>query len=381
MKKLLAILLCLMLCFSLAACGGDTEYYPDDDSNYDYASDENTDYGEDNSSEDEQIISGTFTDATPFVDGRAVVKTSSGLYMIDKKGKILLKYDDNIEKYNYNSLCKNGLFICEKGSEYGFCDSKGKFTSFDEFDIEFISYVSIHNDYIVATQKLSTYDKTVNKIGILDTKLKWVVEPSEDLYNTLESIKSSLNNSLVSSLWDSKNQVDNYVYLTKNKSIDLSTGKISETEKDKNVPNSKNSPLENNNNIHSCIRGKAIAEFSNDSVKFFSIIDLNYNLLFDPIEAHRGLNPFEIAWDGEYIAVISNKHSPCCYTYDTTGKLLGEWKWDDYVSSDSNIYGESISISDGVVRLEIAGSGYKEFYYYDKNFEEMFPMQGVLYDD
>lgn len=176
-----------------------------------------------------------------YSEGLALVRLDGNrdtTYCINKQGEIIFTLDGF-----YSGTFLNGLAFVKNG--YGdilICDTTGNLTNCEDLGItSFVAYSSYYGyywfgDYIVVQISSSTYTGPIEKIGIMNSKLEYVVQPSESLY---EVFQKYINSGFVYENYLIKASGTNWV----NSSIlDLSTG--TEVQDVQTIINSISSPYE-----------------------------------------------------------------------------------------------------------------------------------------
>lgn len=172
-KKLLAIILVLMtILASLCGCGSSKQIIE-------------TQNGEKIVIEGTgKKINGEIIAASVFSEGLAFVELSKEkgkTYCIDKKGNIIFDLDIDLSVNGdiYATFINGIAYVNE-----GFCDTTGKVTKPADVGATTFNYcATLKGGYIIAEVITSDYSNTNKKLGVLNTKFEWTVEPSEKLYN------------------------------------------------------------------------------------------------------------------------------------------------------------------------------------------------------
>lgn len=291
-------------------------------------------------------VSSKITDATLFSEDCALViyeDEKDTVICIDKKGTEQFRF--NKPEYlisSYGSIedikCINGLFVLND-SIY---DKKGTVTSAQSLGITTFYSQALESGYILA----SVINNDDRKLGILNSKLEWVVEPNSELYWRLADHNGDLAFSSAIDLTDYTYQ--NYLYFYDLKLyLNLTNGEIT-SEAPFSMPsfawvlfvdcgvikyqdNSGNTLLqmENNNYDESDIltgfdNGKSLISMRKGDKWYFTLIDESGKQQFSPVEMEK----FEPSF--EEINGITYS-SDCEYEY-TNGTILLKY---DYGSKGS----------------------------------------------
>lgn len=322
--------------------------------------------GGDGESSGKQKISGTFDFSAGYSEGKAFVSLDGDAYCIDKKGYVLFK--TNADFYD-NSLFENGMALLSVDGDYAICDEKGKITRPEDVGATKFHECFFEEGYIIAEVNEYTYSSTVNKMGIMNTKFEWVVEPSEELYNEMRYESKLCYNDMIFygiTSYSDKNYVD------------LKTGKIVKVEElSLQIPSSMwewdsgsgkyvekitrktvlGLPYDNIYSTTDFINGKSAVEFYNyDANKhYFTLVDESGKLLFEPKEFEG-----DLMFDGNNIMCSNNIKMA---VYDLQGNLLCQKEYDSY---------NTWKVSDGVI-MRINSAGFSlECSFYDMNLEPLF---------
>lgn len=391
MKKFLAVFLALILTLSLCACGGGRT--DDSDSGKDGSISDDQKLSSSNDKTvlkprkklDEQISSGTC-----FSEGFALVKTKSDkIYCIDEKGEIVFEADSTLlpTSFGYrNEYFINGL-ICFPSAIY---DTKGNLTIPEDLGVDVFHSAPMPAGYILAGKLTESYSSTKYEIGILDLDLKWVVKPTEDIFEDLEEPYDRMENNL--SISTHNKYFDHYLYFNSlEKIIDLKSGEVVDIEDfDKELPSAawyysssgfRNpvtkdkeidlSDYDNLSGVGNFVNGKAPITFYNYDTEsaYFTFIDEKGKFLFEPIKfvgsdlRIEAPASFFCKFDGDYLLIHSySGHNAWCY--DTSGNLKGSFACDT---------GGSFEICEGIIRVFYPSAyGNDETKYYSADFSPLF---------
>lgn len=404
MKKIISLIL-IIACIALTACGNETEdtnssyvNSQEEVSNYSSNEIETSDVSDSNShediSEDEgEKIEGEIIAASDFSEGLAFVELSNDkgrTYCIDKKGNIVFRLDIKLSAMGYiYATFINGLAYVN----VGLCDKTGKVTRPEDVGATNFIYVStLRAGYILAEVIESDYSSTTKKLGVLNTKFEWTVEPTENLYNEFSNKYGSLAISTASITSDYT--VGDLFYCSDlNKILNLKTGEvINDKEKIGEIDSSlwvlganftqytgyylpgegsdlsedrlvldltKNGVVCSATNF---VDGKAAIVYHNASANkyYVTMIDDQGKHLFEPVETKYK----SVENDGKYILVTEDR---CAEAFDDSGEKLGKIDFSTDLNKSYSFY-----FNDGIVLLR-AGSGYNyTCYYYNVDFTPLF---------
>ncbi len=392
MRKILAIILILItILATFCSCGGNKQVIV-------------TQNGEEVVIESTgKKIDGEIIAASNFSEGLAFVELSKEkgkTYCIDKKGNIVfeLGIDLSINGDIYATFINGLAYVNE-----GFCDTTGKVIKPADVGATNFYYVStLRAGYILAEVVTSDYSDTNKKLGVLNTKFEWTVEPSENLYNEFadeygySQIDSALNT-------PDYTVGDLYYNDSLEKALNLKTGEVIKDKEKLGTPNSslwvlgsdyiqytgyylpgESSYLSDDRLIldltkngvvcsaTSFVNGKAAIVYHNANANkyYVTMIDEAGKHLFEPVETKYS----SVETDGKYILVSDTKIGSGDYAevFNDKGEKTGEID----VSADSSM-SYHFYINDGVILVR-AGiinmmSGYKgKAYYLDASGKNLF---------
>jgi len=381
-KKLLVCLIGITLLFSSYSCTAEKTYNKSKDEK------EQTTQNSASSHKDiptniKNKIQGEIEFGTDFTNGLAFVKlkNNSKNYCIDKQGNIVFELDgiifgnhdsgsrfmaDTTGFYNDITLISDPF-----GIEYiTVCDKNGKLTSAEQLGVSYFienNFVkgAFRDGYIIAV--VEGEKSKDDKVGILNSKLEWVIQPTSDIITNL-GLESGPNNSTF--------VYCDYVLYGVGGSLDIKSGKFSSegyrtkgkealaldpnywTATNEGYVDEKGKVVINVNKytdfmIHGSpkvkmdgakfINGKApIAFCTINGWQQFSLIDTKGELLFNPVDFGESID--YIQTDGEYVFVIGSKKftNKTAKVYDLKGNYICTF---DSFSSDSNLQNGVIRVS------------------------------------
>lgn len=348
-------------------------------------------------------IDGEILSASLFSEGLAFVELSEEkgkTYCIDKKGNIVFELDIDLSIYGViNATFINGLAYVKEG----FCDTTGKVTRPADVGATKFYYVpTLSVGYILAEVVTSDYSNTNKKLGVLNTKFEWTVEPSENLYNEFadEYGYSQINSALNTPDYAVG---DLYYNDSLGKALNLKTGEVIKDKEKLGTPNSslwvlgsdniqytgyylpgESSYLSNDRLIldltkngkvcsaTSFVNGKAAIVYHNANANkyYVTMIDEAGKHLFEPVETKYS----SVETDGKYILVSDTKMGSGDHAevFNDKGEKTGEI---DVSADTSKSY--HLHLGDGVILVR-AGiinmmSGYNgKAYYLDINCKDLF---------
>ncbi len=332
-------------------------------------------------------IKGEIYNASAFSNGLAFVELSEEqgkTYCIDKKGNIIFELDIDLSVAGrIDSKFINGLAYINEG----ICDTSGEITKPEDVGAtSFIFAPAISAGYIFAEVVKSDYSNTVKKLGILNTKFEWTVEPSEKLYN---EFTDEYGNNKITNAYLYYTVGDYFYDIGLNKALNLKTGEVVNG-KPKEMPKSSQwvlvhsvskytgycisgetsdivLDLTTNGEVYSAspfVNGKAAIVYRNTSANkyYVTMIDETGKHLFEPVETKY----FNVQTDGKYILVSDDGNGTADYaeTFNDKGEKLGEID----VSEDTK-FTYKFTLNDGVVLVQ---GGTKKAYYLDINCNNLF---------
>ena len=351
---------------------------------------------QDNESQEDIVVSnknkiqGEIELGTDFTNGLAFVKVKGNdkNYCIDKSGNILFELDSVVFKIEKDSVSPksaattgfyNDIALITDLYQMNYvavCDKNGKLTTAEQLGVSYFLEDAIKDGYILAVvegEKIRT-----DKIGVLNSKLEWIVEPS------LEISKSIGMNSMAS---HATRFYYNFVLYGIDGSFNVTNGKLSADSfrtKGKEILatsvefwSPSESGYQNRNGdvvidiygnpnltMHGgvsvkidgakFVNGKAPIVFSdNTDWTRFSLVDIEGDLLFEPVSF--GENIDYIQTDGDNILVVGEQtnHGTTARMYDLQGELVGEL--DPAViliNSGCNLQNGVVRISYGVISTD-----------------------------
>ncbi len=392
MRKILAIILILItILATFCSCGGNKQVIV-------------TQNGEEIVIESTgKKIDGEIIAASNFSEGLAFVELSKEkgkTYCIDKKGNIVfeLGIDLSINGDIYATFINGLAYINE-----GFCDTTGKVIKPADVGATNFYYVStLRAGYILAEVVTSDYSDTNKKLGVLNTKFEWVVEPSENLYN---EFADEYGYSQIGSALNTPDYTvgDLYYNDSLEKALNLKTGEVMKDKEKLGTANSSSWVLGSNSiqytgyylpgessylsddrlildltkngavcSATSFVNGKAAIVYHNANANkyYVTMIDEAGRHLFEPKETKYS----SVETDGKYMLVSDTKMGSGDHAevFNDKGEKTGEI---DVSADTSKSY--HLHLGDGVILVR-AGiinmmSGYNgKAYYLDINCKDLF---------
>lgn len=393
MKKLLCLLLFAVIILAITACGEEGLL---------------VDNGNDISQETEikhtgKKISGEIVAASTFSEGLAFVETSEEpdkTYCIDKNGNIVFELDIDLSvNGDISTNFVNGLAYVNDG----FCDITGKLTKPADVGATSFYYIStLKAGYILAEVVTSDYSATNKKLGVLNTKFEWSVDPSEKLYNEFADENGY---SQISTALNTSDFADGDIYYNVDlgKSLNLKTGEVIKGMGDLKSLKSSSWVLAANSTQYTgyylpdsdtdfsaeglmldltkkgivCsatdfINGRAAIIYHNkDANKYYvTMINEDGNHLFEPVETKYN----NVQTDGKYILVSDTQMGTADYAeiFNDKGEKTGEKD----VSSDTSL-SYHFYLKDGIILVQAGKismmSGYSgKAFYLDANCNDLF---------
>lgn len=183
-------------------------------------------------------IDGEIIAASSFSEGLAFVELSGEkgkTYCINKKGEIVFKLDIDLSvNGNIYATFTNGLAYVNEG----FCDTTGKVTKPADVGATSFGYAAtLSEGYVLAEVVTSDYSNTNKKLGVLNTKFEWTVEPSENLYNEFANEYGS--STIETSRFTEDYTVGDWYYnVGLQKALNLKTGEVTKEKEKIGIPNS-----------------------------------------------------------------------------------------------------------------------------------------------
>lgn len=391
MKNLLSMILVIIIVLSLAACGGG-KVSSVSGNNPDESAIKHTG----------KKIDGEIFAASNFSEGLAFVETArekGKTYCIDKKGNIVfeLNIDLSVNGDIYATFI-NGLAYVNGG----FCDTTGKVTEPADVGATKFNYIStLRAGYILAEVVTSDYSNTNKRLGVLNTKFEWMIEPSEYLYNEFadEYGYSQISDAINTSDYTVG---DLYYNTDLEKALNLKTGEVITEKARIGTPNSslwllgcnstqytgyylpgESSYLSEENLVldltengvvcsaSSFINGKAAIVYRNVSANkyYVTMIDEAGKHLFEPVETKYN----SVQTDGKYI-LVSDSAWGCNYAeiFNDKGEKTGEIDVSADTSKSYHLYiGDgAILVRGGIINMMSGYSG--KAYYLDTNSNDLF---------
>ena len=371
MKKFLSLILVVVITLTISACGNGGKASNGNASNSQEYVIEHTG----------KKISGEITGASAFSEGLAFVCVNDDkekTYCINKEGYIVFELNfrvvDGMGKIDSKFI--NGL---AKVGE-GICDTKGKVTMPADVGVTTFCDIALEGGYIVAEKVTSDFESSKKELGVMNTKLEWIVNPKESIYNATGGISMIPDNTQCF-------YYNDYFYFEDTqKYLNLTTGEIKEqldsfpskqwVNSDKNFYDYENKEmlnLESNLTINMpagsrFVDGKAPVRFINNETNkyYFTMIDENGKFLFDPVETIAFQN---FVFDGDKILILDQSINPkTIVCYSAEGKQLGS------IDTESIVKNHSFScyISEDVILLKAARNFKYTYYYYNCDFTQLF---------
>lgn len=376
MKRILSLLLALSILFCLCACGNSSSGRSRDRDDSESSLDDND---SPSSNESQKIkhtgkkISGEITSASLFSNGLAFVcidNDDQTTYCITKEGYIVYQIN-NQHVNNIVALTFSGSFVLINNILY---DMQGNATAPEDLGVTQFYDLAFEGGYIIADIITADYSSTKKELCVFDKNFDVVIAPSEELYSAVENSLKHLS--------DAYYYQDTVYFQWDDCYLNLKTGEISE-DAPFEIPSSMwkkgynnytvdddvyldLSNYENIRSLYEFQNGKAPISFYNKDAKlyFFSMIDEDGNLLFDPVKF--GENHVLIDYDGYETLIVYDTNRKKVKSYNIRGELLGEL--DKTSSRDS----WSFDVGDSVIRV-CCGSAYRSYYsYFNSDFTPLF---------
>lgn len=376
MKRIVALVLVLATAFSLSACcclvdetGGDILQFGQQDIQSNTANVKHTG----------KKITGPITKSTLFSEGLALVMTKTEpdkIYCINTNGYIVFELDrtevdigfytpDIDDKFMNGFIMINGMV----------CDASGNLTKPEDVGVDEFDGVALEGGYILATTIAGDYNSTVWKEGVMNTDFQWLIEPTEEIYDTLHYWSDDYRDDYP---YYKKFFYNNGIYLRKSSGMDTNFDSSGddlffnlETEKfvsgntisfssetweyyspyDAFMNPTYKSMLKFNPdylcNITSFVEGEAAVTFYNDDIGkyYYTLINESGEYMFEPVET-VGIIYF---YDGEYFIIVDDAYY-CSYLecYDSEMNLLGRI---DCIEAAPTI--SEVEVHDGIVVVEM----------------------------
>lgn len=376
MKKIMALLLFFAILFSLSACVGNdpsSAFSPD-------STPKIKDTG--------KKLTGEFSHSSNFSHGLALVRIEGDenkTYCINKKGNIVFEINEKASYLNplLTPITFNGSYMLFRGKLY---DTKGNVTTPEDVSVTKFYGIALEGGYILAENVVADFSSTKKELCVFDEEFNLIIQPSEELYTTVEEALDSVDSILSSSYY-----YNDYVYFSISDNscfLNLKTGEIT-YEAPFEIPSSqwttydscymeKNDPSDpnNNENIRLDLReydniyelgefknGKAIIKFYNQDIDacFFTLIDEQGNFQFEPVQAPTRST---IKYDG--LDAIIVEYGQNVKSYNSKGEFLGEWENDNMYKS------YYFNVSDGVIIIYGGNTSTDEAFFYNTNFTPLF---------
>ncbi len=376
MKKFAALLLAVLLAFSLFSCTTNSSTAPRHTG---------------------KKLAGQITGASSFSDGLAFVSIDENeekTYCINKKGYIVFELDKDLTVMGdiYNRFI-NGYALVENG----ICNTKGKIVYPQDVGATTFYGIALEGGYILTEKVTSDYQNTRKELGVMNTDFKWVLEPSEDLYNEVgDSLfeTSALNTESFYS--------DGFIYFAEvKKFLDVKTGELLDPISVEQPSNTWQiyrksmydiqyvdlneevmvdlSEHDNITNVTQFVNDKAAVLFYNKSARkhYFTVIDTSGTFLFEPVETQpfESIDSYGIAsleFNGECIVISNDLGLGSCnhiQSYNSKGEFMGELKTSTLPYSN---YMYSWEFKDNVISVRGGYGSSHCFYYYNPDFTPLF---------
>lgn len=373
-NKILLTFVLIFLILSLIACDINIISNTEDNSDHNSSDWESELMGENNNQNDAvsggKKISGFITRASLFSEGLAFVciDTEEVTYCINKKGEIVFEINENIFKNSYWFYGEfNNGHILINGKV---CDTKGNLTSPEDVGVTKFYDFAFNGGYIIAERITSTYNSSKKELGVMDFDFKWVLEPSEIIY---DAVSDQL---WTSEYYNTESRCFNgYIYFEGcGKYLNISTGDIV-NEIDVEIPSHAWSTATGSFYSHNgkemlkaiegavdrsdFVNGKAAVLFYNDEVYtyYYTVIDDQGSFAFEPVKI-EGRSGVRIGgFDGEYV-LVENVIENMYYCYNAKGEFCGNLEEDGYVK-----------LYDGVI---LVSGQYEAPVYYNPDFTRLF---------
>lgn len=349
MKKFISTVIIIILAFLLVSCQDKKNNVPFSLQDLEKLA-EGTDYTG-------QKFGEKISRAWPFSDGVAFIEGTSRknmLYCIDTEGIVLFQTNKlYIERSDSGVGFHNGITVV-KDTNYNFaiCDKKGKLHYAGEFgatkilsdwDMLTKSHDYFGNDaverafkdgYVFLENRNSTYQGTSMAIMVINSSLNVICDALPDCNDINDIIDYHngyvfLNNGIIFNLNSNKIETDQPIL--ENLNVYLSNGEILYDITDEKVMD-----VSQYSTMTKIIykKGKILAIFENGINYYFSILNNDGTLAFQPILYQNGGFGHEIEFNGDIILTNSDGAK----TFDCSGKLLGEtFESNASLSMDDNL--------------------------------------------
>ena len=408
MKRLTSYLLAIAILLCVAGCADKTKSA--DEADNDVASKNEENVNDSNTTVDSgNKLKGELEFGTNYTNGFAFVKVkgSDKNYCIDKEGSIVFETDNVIFATETKSAVTTGFYndIVLISDLYRMnyntiCDITGKITTAEELGSTYFLDDAFKDGYIIAV--VEGQKSKDDKIGVLNSDLEWVVEPSADIVESLGmeyGVRSSTKFYNDYILYGVDGSIDIRTgeffqdsYRTKGKYVQASLTDYWSAKYDGYYSSDGQLALDVSNDQELLFYGNATVDvdgaefingrspivFSNNAEwQHFSVIDQNGELQFQPVDFGENIDYIKI--DGDYIFVVGdqNNRNTTARIYDINGKLFGE------LDPTVILINSQFNMQDGVVRVafqlykmdndgNIAEDSIKWVKYFDANAKPLF---------
>ena len=313
--------------------------------------------------------------ASDYSEGLAFVCTNTNQqYFINKNGEIVIDIKGASTLANTKFI--NGFAVIDqKGSV---CGKDGNITTPESVGAAYFYTDALAGGYIIAHCVEANYAGSNNKLGVLDLNFQWLIKPTEENFQLLADKNGNLPDMgtnaqnyfykdylYISGLqqflflkdftlhteWEYDSIPETWQCWNGNRGIKYTY--ISHNDAKDPVLELKEIP-----NLYGCsdfVGNNAVATFYNESANqsFFTLIDVNGNFMFEPVNAFDGAIGSYIAFDGNYIVVSGTN---AYKSFDKSGNLIGEMK-------KHNVYSTPL-LSDGILCIDTS--------YYNIDFRPLF---------
>ncbi len=375
LKRLFVGFLCICIALGLCACG----------SAQNGSGNQATPSAGESISHSGKKVEGTITKGSVFSEGLAFVLMNNDrekIYCINKEGYIVFEVSGDFSNtYALESLIFKGGYVLIMGNAY---DTKGNCTTPESVGATKFYHTAFEGGYILAEKTTADYSSTKKELGVMGTDFKWIVEPSEALYQKLEGYLRSLE-----ALNCEYYYYNDYICFG-TQFLNLKTGTLTEKvdfempastligytdltfrDKQENIVIDL-SGLTNISWVLGCeyTNGKAPVLFNNTDAGtlYFTFVNEKGEFLFEPKKIESMSKVGKFCFDGENLLIVDSatgaKH---IQSYNSSGEFLGELKPETlgYASY-------SCDISDGVIYVEGGYNSSHTGYYFTTDLQPLF---------
>lgn len=377
-RKWLAFVLAMVMSLSLVACGNGLEKMSDGEE------DSNTTNTATTTSEDIQLddepdpdgetdsiehtgkkIEGTICAASVFSEGLAFVAVDKQkTYCVNKEGYIVFELDFRLNGFNgeIDETFHNGVAILADGAYV--CDKTGKLTAAEDLGVTTFYDDALVGGYILADKITASFDSTKKEVGVLNTSLEWVVEPSEELYNYIgEHLTWAINREhyyyndyLCIREMFSQDAPVGYLNLKNGEFVVEAPFEIPSHAWYAYTDNTYRTDMDtivldlnkhtNVSEIHPFNKGLACVEFYNSDANtgYFTMINEKGEFLFEPVALDIQASVKTVNYDGKDTVMITlgSLDDQVAMCYNLKGELLGKKQIEDSFDTYYFYYAEDV---------------------------------------